>query len=126
VRNLLLFSDFATGDSALTTTQATVNEFHGLEFIYGKEQLDLHDLANIPRVQSRRGLEEETTDEQRSLHIACSEYQQATDNERFLKLRLGEQNVYPAYVSESSNAVCFAIFMKPSTASAVQDLPSIQ
>jgi hypothetical protein len=93
--------------------------------MYGKEQLEIHELDNIPRVQSRRGLQE-VTNEQRSLHVACSDYNQATDNERFLKLRLGEQNVYPAYVSESANAVCFAIFMKPSIASAVQDLPSIQ
>jgi hypothetical protein len=102
-------------------------ELHGLQYIYAQDHLNLYDLDHISPVEKvdRRQLQE-ATNEERSLHIACSDYQQATENEKFLKLQLGANNIYPAYVSESSGTVCFALFMTPSVASAVQEISSIQ
>lgn len=103
-------------------------DLHGLEYVYSQEHLSLHDLEYISPVEKgahlkRRQLQETTTEE-RSLHIACCEYQKATEYEKFLKLQLGANNIYPAYVGESAGTVCFALFTTPSAASAVQEIPS--
>ena len=103
-------------------------DLHGLEYVYSQDHLSLYDLEYISPVEKgahlkRRQLQETTTEE-RSLHIACCEYQTATEYEKFLKLQLGANNIYPAFVGESSGTVCFALFTTPSAASAVQEIPS--
>jgi hypothetical protein len=106
------------------------HELHGLEFIYSKERLETYNIQNVSwemmtTTGTRRSLRE-LSNEQRSLHVACCDYQNANENEKYLKLRLGDLNVYPSYVSESANTVCFVALMKSVVASSLNEFSSFR
>jgi hypothetical protein len=104
---------------------------HGLEFIYSKERFETYNIQNVSLMTAtataRRSLELLSNEKQRpSLHVACGDYNHANENEKHLKQRLGDLNVYPSYVSESANTVCFVVLMKPIVASALNEFRSFR
>mmetsp|Transcript_14029 Transcript_14029/g.14643 ORF Transcript_14029/g.14643 Transcript_14029/m.14643 type:complete len:1100 (-) Transcript_14029:260-3559(-) len=107
-------------------------ELNSLKNVYSSEQLQVHDIINVDsflpseELKRRRLQDTSITNERKNLYITCTSLEKGIEIQSYLVQQLQEYYVHPVFVSRSANSVCFATFMKPSTAANIQELPNIQ